>query len=52
MLRRFAKAVGVFGYVIQYGCWTHCVCEYICDFVIVSRVEMIVYCFANDGDLL
>lgn len=36
MLRRFAKTIGIFGYVVQYGCWTHCVFEYIGDFVIVS----------------
>lgn len=37
MLKHFAKSVGIFGYVIQYGCWTHCVFEYIGDFVIVSQ---------------
>ncbi|XP_037043480.1 mitochondrial inner membrane protease subunit 1 [Bradysia coprophila] len=40
MLKRFAKTIGVFGYVIQYGCWTHCVFEYIGDFVICSGPSM------------
>ena len=39
MLKHFAKSFGIFGYIVQYGCWTHCVFEYIGDFVIVSQEE-------------
>lgn len=33
-----AKVLGVVGYLIQYGCITHCAFEYIGDFVIVSNL--------------
>ncbi|KAL5277209.1 IMMP1L family protein [Megaselia abdita] len=40
MLRFLSKAAGAAGYVIQYGCLTHCVFEYVGDFVVCSGPSM------------
>jgi hypothetical protein len=39
-----AKLVGVLAYMVQYGCITHCVLEYVGDFVIVNTF-MFSICF-------
>jgi hypothetical protein len=38
-----AKVVGVLAYMVQYGCMTHCVLEYVGDFVIVNRFILLMY---------
>lgn len=35
MFKFLSKTAGLVGYVIQYGCLTHCTFEYIGDFVVV-----------------
>lgn len=42
MFKFLSKAAGVFGYVIQYGCLTHCTFEYLGDFVVVSARNYII----------
>lgn len=37
MFKYLSKAIGIAGYVIQYGCITHCTFEYLGDFVVVSN---------------
>jgi hypothetical protein len=37
------KVVGVLAYMVQYGCITHCVLEYIGDFVIVNTFIFSIY---------
>nr|CAD7400579.1 unnamed protein product [Timema poppensis] len=38
--KRAAKLAGLVGYVIQYGCITHCVFEYVGDFVVCTGPSM------------
>uniref|UniRef100_A0A182QPW8 Mitochondrial inner membrane protease subunit n=1 Tax=Anopheles farauti TaxID=69004 RepID=A0A182QPW8_9DIPT len=40
MFKFLSKAVGVCGYIIQYGCITHCTFEYIGDFVVCVGPSM------------
>lgn len=40
MFKYLSKAAGLVGYIIQYGCLTHCTFEYIGDFVIVSYIQI------------
>ncbi|XP_050100625.1 mitochondrial inner membrane protease subunit 1 [Anopheles aquasalis] len=40
VLKFLSKALGVCGYVIQYGCITHCTFEYIGDFVVCVGPSM------------
>lgn len=40
MFRFVSKALGVCGYIIQYGCITHCTFEYIGDFVVCVGPSM------------
>lgn len=35
------KLAGVLAYMVQYGCITHCVLEYVGDFVIVNTFYII-----------
>lgn len=35
MFKFLSKSAGLIGYVIQYGCLTHCTFEYLGDFVVV-----------------
>ncbi|KAJ9581991.1 hypothetical protein L9F63_003681 [Diploptera punctata] len=43
-----AKFVGVVGYIVQYGCVTHCALEYLGDFVICTGPSMEPTLFSND----
>lgn len=36
MFKFLSKVAGICGYVVQYGCITHCTFEYLGDFVVVS----------------
>ncbi|EDS28676.1 mitochondrial inner membrane protease subunit [Culex quinquefasciatus] len=40
MFKFLSKAAGVFGYVVQYGCLTHCTFEYLGDFVVCVGPSM------------
>ncbi|XP_058130594.1 mitochondrial inner membrane protease subunit 1 [Anopheles ziemanni] len=40
MFKFVSKAIGVCGYIIQYGCITHCTFEYIGDFVVCVGPSM------------
>uniref|UniRef100_A0A1Q3F9C4 Mitochondrial inner membrane protease subunit n=1 Tax=Culex tarsalis TaxID=7177 RepID=A0A1Q3F9C4_CULTA len=40
MFKFLSKAAGVFGYVVQYGCITHCTFEYLGDFVVCVGPSM------------
>lgn len=41
MLKFLSKSAGIAGYVIQYGCITHCTFEYIGDLVLVIKIKKI-----------
>lgn len=47
MLKYITKATGIVGYIIQYGCWTHCTFEYIGDFVVVNEIILHKIYFPN-----
>ena len=38
MYKFLSKALGICGYIVQYGCITHCTFEYLGDFVVVSNL--------------
>lgn len=48
MFKFLSRAIGFTGYVIQYGCITHCTFEYLGDFVMCSGPSMEPTLFTNN----